>query len=621
MRRIRNLFGRIAAFGARYRRRRTHYSEFCLLIGRVKKTYFAKVIRAPAGEGPGKVNLPNLRRIIPRGAVTQPGLAHEPGGDLFRAVFQGEVRELWVKSLVRARKGSGLLLKLWLEGDPDLVALPWECLYDRDRKSFLGLQIETPIVRSLEAPAEPLPQRAPRPTKVLVLLANPQGTVALQGEQEFQKITEALSPLGSNVQIERLERASSAVLESHLRACHVFHFIGHGELGNLVLEGAEGQAQTVDVHHLAKLFPNLHSIRLVVLSSCQGAEHSTADVFSGVAQSLVQKGIPAVVAMRHDVDDDLAISFSSTLYQALSRGASIQEAVTLGRRAMLRETSDAWATPALYMSQDLEIFPPPHVPWGWLVGIGLLVLLSILGGHWLWQWNAARHCPSPPGLDIRFVRIPHGSFRMGAKRGKGDNTPVHRVTLREPFCLGATEITQKQWFEVLGSTPSDAPGANPPVSGVSWSDAQIFLEKLNQREPGALYRLPTEAQWEYAARTGRDGDYGYGDGTGKLPEYGNCNSEHDPYPRTSDVGSFKPNRWGLYDMHGNVSEWVADWYGPYLADAKDDPQGAPSGELRVRRGGSWNTNAKNCSAVVRNKSEPAYRAGDVGFRIVRDPVH
>jgi formylglycine-generating enzyme required for sulfatase activity len=526
-----------------------------------------------------------------------------------------------VKSLERARKGSRLLIKLRLEGDPELVSLPWECLYDRDRKNFLGLDVETPIIRDLEVSAEPLSERAPRPARVLVLLANPQGAGQLQVEQEFQKISEALSTLGSWVQIERLVRPSMALLESRLRECHVFHFIGHGELGRLVLESSDGQPLMMDMHDLAAFFPGQHTIRLVVLNSCHGAQHSTSDVFSGVAQSLVQKGVPAIIAMRHDVDDDLAISFSSRMYQALSQGASIQEAVTLGRRAMLVDRDrEAWGSPVLYMSQDLEIFPPPPLPWRWILVIGLLTLLLILGNRWLRPWISARHCPPPPGLDIKFVEIPSGKFRMGAKRGKGDNTPIHQVILKDPFCLSAFEITQKQWFEVLGSAPSDAPGDNPPVAGVSWTDVQVFLEKLNQREPSVHYRLPTEAQWEYAARGGKEGAYGHGDEVGKLPEYGNCNSEHDLFPRTSDVGSFKPNRWGLYDMHGNVSEWVADWYGPYSGAAQVDPKGPLSGERRVRRGGSWNTNAKNCSAIERNSSEPERAQFDIGFRIVRDPI-
>jgi formylglycine-generating enzyme required for sulfatase activity len=631
---IRDLLGWIASFGGWHRRRRTSYSEFHLLIGKVRSTYFAKVISSPAGDGLGQVNLPDLRPRESRSPSrkgrgsrnlrVEPESAQEQGGDLFQAVFRGEVRRLWGESLARTEKGRGLLIKLRLEDRPELVGLPWECLYDRDRKTFFGLQTETPIVRYLAVPAEPFPQPAPRPTRILVLIANPQGTERLQIEQEFREVSAALSCLGERVRIERLERPSMALLASRLRECHVLHFIGHGafdQKGIVILEGSDGQPLTLDVHGLATLFPSAHSIRLVVLNSCQGAQHSTGDVFDGVAQSLVQKGVPAVVAMRHDVDDELAIAFSSSLYQALSQGASIQEAVPLGRRAMLDEKSDAWSTPALYMRQDLEILPPPPLPWRWILGIGLLVPLSILGSCWLRQWNATRQCPSPPGLDIRFVKIPPGNFWMGAKRGKRDSTPAHRVDFKDSFCLAATEITQGQWFEVMGSTPSEAPGDNPPVAGVSWNDVQIFLEKLNQQEPGARYRLPTEAQWEYAARAGGDGIYGGGKRIERLPEYGNCNSEHDLFPRTSDVGSFKPNRWGLYDMHGNVSEWVADWFGPYSEKAQVDPLGPQSGERRVRRGGSWNTNAKNCSAVERNSSLPSYVSGDVGFRIVRDPIH
>ena len=170
----------------------------------------------------------------------------------------------------------------------------------------------------------------------------------------------------------------------------------------------------------------------------------------------------------------------------------------------------------------------------------------------------------------------------------------------------------------MGSNPSYFKGAKNPVEKVSWTACQDFVAKLKEKVPGQTFRLPTEAEWEYACRAGTTGDYCYGDGGGSLAEYAwyNSNANNTTHP----VGKKQPNVWGLYDMHGNVSEWCADWYGEYPATAVDDPQGASSGSYRVFRGGGWYDNAGCCRAAYRDRIPPSFTNYVLGLRLARSSV-
>ncbi len=230
-------------------------------------------------------------------------------------------------------------------------------------------------------------------------------------------------------------------------------------------------------------------------------------------------------------------------------------------------------------------------------------------------------CLPAPELKTRFMRLGPGTFLMGSPHGgAADERPAHLVTLGA-FCMGAYEVTQEQWREVMGEAAG--PGARGggddlPIESVSWDDVQVFLARLNRAVGGQRYRLPTEAEWEYAARAGSSGAYSFGDDPGELYRFGNCKSlEHDDgFDRAAPVGSFLPNRWGLYDLYGNASEWVEDAYDRYGAGPVQDPH-VRDGTYRVRRGGSWDIIPKNCRSAARNKSRPDLRKGDVGFRLVR----
>jgi len=239
-----------------------------------------------------------------------------------------------------------------------------------------------------------------------------------------------------------------------------------------------------------------------------------------------------------------------------------------------------------------------------------------------------------PTLKAEFVLIPAGSYPMGSpvsEGGRDIDENLHQVTLIRPFFLQTTEVTQWQWEKVMGENPSQSAecGGSCPVENVSWRDVQKFIEKLNALEGTDLYRLPTEAEWEYAARAGTVTAFHWGNYYDcKLMNYGNsiisreCKGFNPGTPMK--VGSFEPNGWGLFDMHGNVWEWVqdaADWQGRVVTKTYRDDVVDPvsnEGELRVHRGGSWMNRASDCRAANRSISSPDARNGMIGFRLLRE---
>lgn len=220
---------------------------------------------------------------------------------------------------------------------------------------------------------------------------------------------------------------------------------------------------------------------------------------------------------------------------------------------------------------------------------------------------------SPVRFDMEFVRIQAGWFMMGSENGDDDEKPVHRVTISSGFEMGKYEVTQLQWRAIMGSNPGNFKGCDQcPVERISWNDVQEFIRKLNAKNNGYNYRLLTEAEWEYAARAGTTGDY-----AGDLDSMAwyDKNSSNKTHP----VGMKQPNAWGLYDMHGNVWEWVQDWYDAnyYKSSPGVDPKGASSGSDRVVRGGGWSLTAVYCRAANRKWLTPDDRFYDIGFRLIR----
>ncbi len=228
----------------------------------------------------------------------------------------------------------------------------------------------------------------------------------------------------------------------------------------------------------------------------------------------------------------------------------------------------------------------------------------------------------PGGATMEMVWCPPGTFMMGSpagEEGRYNNETQHRVTLTQGFWLGKTEVTQKQWKSVMGSNPSYFKGDNLPVECVSWDDCQEFCKKAGMR-------LPTEAEWEYACRAGSTTAYYWGNALNG--DKANCDGNYPcgttvkgPYKqKTTPVGSYSPNAWGLYDMHGNVWEWCADWYGDYQGGAVTDPTGPGAGSHRVGRGGSWYCDASYCRSAYRGRDDPDRRYYVLGLRVALLPV-
>ena len=234
-------------------------------------------------------------------------------------------------------------------------------------------------------------------------------------------------------------------------------------------------------------------------------------------------------------------------------------------------------------------------------------------------WNSYEIYPDLP--ESTMVQVEGGSFLMGGNL-YSDEQPIHEVQLSS-FYLGQYQVTQAVWEQVMGDNPSEFKGGRLPVENVSWNDCQKFLENLNHqlRLMGKdLYRLPTEAEWEYAARGGKYARKTEYAGSGELKEvgwFGYYGEEKNMHNWTETSGLRVPNELGLYDMSGNVREWCWDWYGDYSNTSLKNPHGPDSGEYRVLRGGSWIDDAVYCRVAGRNDDLPDCRSLYYGLRLAR----
>jgi formylglycine-generating enzyme required for sulfatase activity len=233
------------------------------------------------------------------------------------------------------------------------------------------------------------------------------------------------------------------------------------------------------------------------------------------------------------------------------------------------------------------------------------------------------------GVKMEFTLIPAGEFMIGSPRSEKDRDrdegPRHRIKISKGFYMSLSEVTQAQWKVVMSTNPSHFKGDSLPVEQVSWNDAVEFCKKLSQQE-GKTYRLPTEAEWEYACRAGTTTPFNTGEtiNTNQSNYHGNyiygIGRKGINRQKTSVVGTFTPNAFGLYDMHGNVWEWCSDWYGQdyYSKSPEVDPEGPGSGSLRVLRGGSWDLAPRYCRSAERAWFKPVFQSYSHGFRVVLD---
>ena len=220
------------------------------------------------------------------------------------------------------------------------------------------------------------------------------------------------------------------------------------------------------------------------------------------------------------------------------------------------------------------------------------------------------------GVSFTMVYVPGGTFTMGATSEQGsdadnDEKPTHSVTL-SGYHIGQTEVTQALWKAVMGSNPSEFKGDSRPVENVSWNDCQTFISRLNAKT-GKNFRLPTEAEWEYAARGGHSGGskYAGSDNINSVAWY-----DYNSGDETHNVATKSPNSLGIYDMSGNVWEWCQDWYGNYSSSSQTNPKGPSSDDHRVNRGGGWYGLARDCRVSNRGLNTPSFSINGLGLRLV-----
>ena len=238
------------------------------------------------------------------------------------------------------------------------------------------------------------------------------------------------------------------------------------------------------------------------------------------------------------------------------------------------------------------------------------------------RMNDSDNMPSttPSSIGMEFVSIPIGSFKMGGhktlEQAEDHEHPIHTVRFNESILMGKYAVTQGQWSEVMNRNPSGFKDDLRPVETISWFDVQAFIKELNSREKTDCYRLPTEAEWEYATRAGSESAYAFGSDTNVLDQYAwyKKNSNNQTHP----VGLLAPNAWGLHDMHGNVHEWCQDWFDReyYAQSPSHAPCGPAKGLAKSLRGGDWGSEGWYCRSASRSLGSPDRRSNRVGFRLV-----
>ncbi len=739
------------------------YLNFDVLIERAGNgKYRARVIDSPLGPASTEFERPlsdlQLENYILRMGQTRRGVLQpfdsgelqaikQCGEDLFNAVFSDEVYTCFMLSREQAReKGKGLRIRLHIEV-PEFQDYPWELLYHSKMNQFLALSKETPVVRYIELPVPEYPLALRPPLKMLVMISSPEGFPPLQVEEEWKKLTAALQPLIARgmIVLERLNRPTLADLQKALRRddFHIFHFVGHGKFityrqdGVLLLEEDlnERRGRPVSGQYLGILLHDHPSLRLVLLNACEGARTSRSDPYAGVAQSLVQQGIPAVIAMQFPILEESAIKFANEFYGAIADGFPVDAAMSEARKAIFTTGNETeWATPVLFMNapdgmifkfhreQQMETPLPASGPAPWTQEAAtpkpdsppaevvsspprkalpkhnghkngrakkrnllwalffLFLLLLAGGGMWLNVWGGfpfpffntlppATESPvvtlAPPTTSftvtdspsntetpsampspivniptlvttvtdskkVEMVLIPAGEFLMGNDQGPSDEQPIHLVFLSD-FYIDRYEVTNAQYqacvavkmckeprersaYNISGAYFGNPEYASYPVINVTWEMANDYCTQWRHA------RLPTEAEWEKAARGPLAFPYPWGEGI--QCEWANY---RDPdckrFSATRPVTDFMAGQsfYGVYNMAGNVWEWVADWYSPtYYYDAPlENPPGPETGRFRVKRGGGFLNTWDVLMSSNRESEEPLGYGSDLGFRCAR----
>jgi hypothetical protein len=365
------------------------YLDFDLSIEAVESGYRARVLNSPTGQAENEFTLPynelELENFILRIGRTRRGVrklnsleiqaARKFGGDLFEAVINEELRSQLRASLNEAQnRNMGLRIRLHLSETPELMNLPWEYLYDKTMDQFLVLTIETPLVRYLEVPRKIPPLTIAPPLNILVLISSPSDYPPLDVEREWSHLQDGLKDLIQRgaVTLDRLEKPTLSHLQRYLRRkeYHIFHYIGHGGFDEtsqgsvLILEDEAKRGRAIGGELLGTLMQDEKTLRLAVLNACEGARTAIQDPFAGAAQKLVQRGLPAVIAMQFEITDEASITFAHEFYNALADGYPVDAALSEARKAILGLGNDIeWGIPVLYMrAPDGRIFDLLQIP-------------------------------------------------------------------------------------------------------------------------------------------------------------------------------------------------------------------------------------------------------------------
>lgn len=605
------------------------YHNFILLIEKVGSQCRVHVLDSPAGESSAEFAMPFSREELTRlptptssaRHLRNPEASQEAttltpkmvGQQLYEAIFRAGIGEAFRNSLAKVEP-DGVRICLRLQNSDQLLKLPWEYLYDPVRQSFFALSTRTPIVRYLAtshvqsiAPVKP-------PLRILVVTANPTDHMpSLQVEKEWEALTQGLLARQQQglVELTRLPQATLATLQDFLRTgiYHVFHFIGHGSFdprqqqGVLLFEDEHGRSNPVTADtlntHLADYLP-----QVVFLNACESAVTAEKDLFAGTAQHLVELGVPAVIAMQFAIHDTAAITLAREFYEAVAVGYPVDAALAEARRALYGDHEwMEWGTPVLFSHR---------------LALHLLDLTDVT---------------PPQPFEPVLVPVPAGEFWMGSPEKaavqQGDWS-ISKVTL-DSYLIGKYPVTNQQYAAFVKEQPAHRPkGASwgyitpppgkddHPVVGITWEDAWAYCGWLSQKT-GRHYRLPTEAEWEKAARGDKDQRrYPWGE---ELTE-AHCNFAK---AQTHAVHAYPAGRspYGCYDMLGNIYEWTCTLWG-------DDPAAGQHGDctaihrptkatarLCVCRGGALQDGSRRLGCSVRSCYAATTRDVNVGFRIVQ----
>ncbi len=616
------------------------------------------------------------------------------GQQLFNFILTDEPRSLYYEcAREAAHQGKGVRVKLSIQS-PTLAALPWEFLFDPRKRDYVCLDPNTPLVRYTELAQTVAPLSVTAPLRILGMVAAPTDLQRLDVAQEQQRVSAALQTLQARGLVEltwlrgQTWRDLQQIMRPDYGPWHIFHFIGHGlfdalrDEGRIALADEQGHADLKSATQLARLLAHQRgTLRLVLLNSCEGARSGQQDVFASTAATLIQSGLPAVLAMQYEITNTAAVEFARTFYEALADNLPVDAAVTDARNAINNhnENSLEWGTPVLHMrATDGVLFAMAARQGQGRQGdkergdretgsggdadsaAAPEVKRTIEPLAEQKPPEAAPHKPveAPavivrPPIDFDWVTIPAGEFWMGSDKKQDPDAydaelprhqlylPAYRiarvpvtVTQFEQFVKatdyktlaeqqGSAHVyTGSRWKDVEGAYWARPRGpqsdvkqkANHSVTCVAWHDALAFCA-------WAQVRLPTEAEWEKAAR-GTDGRiYPWGN---DAPDTERCNFNMN-VKDTTPVGNYPKcaSFYGCLDMAGNVWEWTSSLWGedvskptfiyPYKVDDGRENMFVSENIRRVLRGGSFFNSRRSVRCAYRGRYVPDLRDDDVGW--------